>query len=80
MVTAGQNATEGIRRKSYSEVVVEGVRRRERVFVGDSIVKKTDRALSKLDDVVVCFPRAKIEAITERVEKSLVLAREDLFL
>ena len=48
--TAGQNVTEGIRRKCYSEVVTEGVRRRARVFVGDSIVRKTDRALSKGDD------------------------------
>ena len=32
--TAGQNVTEGIRRKCYSEVVTEGVRRRARVFVG----------------------------------------------
>ena len=32
--TAGQNATEGIRHKSYSEVVAEGVRRRAKVFVG----------------------------------------------
>ena len=30
-----------------------------RVFVGDSIVRKSDRALSKGDDVVVCFPGAK---------------------
>ena len=37
--------------------------------MGDSIVRKTDRVLSKGDDVVVCFPGAKIEAITERVEK-----------
>ena len=66
--TAGQNAAEGIRRKSYSEVVIEGVRRRARVFVGDSKVRKTDRAQSKVDDVVVCFPGAKIEVITDRVE------------
>ena len=39
--------------------------------MGDSIVRKIDRALSKGDDVVVCFPGAKIEAITERVEKNL---------
>ena len=45
--TAGHNATEGIRRMSYSEVMTEGVRRRARVFVGGSIVRKTDRALSK---------------------------------
>ena len=44
--TAGQNATEGIRRKSYSEVVIEGVRSRARVFVGDSKVRKTDSSLS----------------------------------
>ena len=67
--TAGQNATEGIQRKSYSEVVIEGVKRRVRVFVGDLIVRKTNRALSKLDDVVVCLLGTKIEAITERVGK-----------
>ena len=49
------------------------------MFVGDSIVRKTDRPLRKGDDVVGCFPGAKIEAITERVKKSLVHGREDLF-
>ena len=57
---------EGIHRRSYSEAVIEGMRKRARVFVGDSIVRKTDRVLNKGDDVVVCL--AKIEAITERVE------------
>ena len=66
----GQNATEGIRCKSYSELVIEEVRRRARVFVGDSIVRKTDRVLNRGDDMVVCFPGAKIEAIIERVEKA----------
>ena len=66
--TAGQNVMEGIHRKSYSEAVIEGVRKKVRVFVGDSIVRKTDRVLNKGDDVVVCLPGAKIEAITERVE------------
>ena len=65
---AGQNVMEGIHRKSYSEAVIEGVRKRTRVFVGDSIIRKTDRVLNKGDDVVVCLPGAKIEAITERVE------------
>ena len=64
----GQNVMEGIQLKSYSEAVIEGVRKRARVFVGDSIVRKTDRVLNKGDDVVVCLPGAKIEAITERVE------------
>ena len=59
---------EGIQRKSYSEAVIERVRQRARVFVGDSIVRKTDRVLHKGDDMVVCLPGAKIEVITERVE------------
>ena len=42
------------------------------VFVGDSIVRKGD-------DVVVCIPGAKIEAITERVEKLWLWTREILF-
>ena len=51
---AGQNVMEGIQRKSYSEAVMERVRKRARVIVGDSIFKKTDRVLNKGDDVVVC--------------------------
>ena len=65
---SGQNVMEGIERKSYSAAVIEGVRKRARVFVGDSIVRKIDRVLNKGDDVVVCLPGAKIEAITERVK------------
>ena len=65
---SGQNVMEGIERKSYSAAVIEGVRKRARVFVGDSIVRKTDRVLNKGDDVVVCLPGAKIKAITERVK------------
>ena len=65
---SGQNVMEGTERKSYSAAVAEGVRKRARVFVGDSIVRKTDRVLNKGDDVVICLPGAKIEAITERVE------------
>ena len=65
---AGQAVMEGIHRKSYSEAVIEGVRKRARVFVGDSIVRKTDRVLNMGEDVVICLPGAKIEAITERVE------------
>ena len=67
---SGQNVMEGIERKSYSAAVIEGVRKTARVFVGDSIVRKTDRVLNKGDDVVVCLHGAKIEAITERVKTS----------
>ena len=56
---AGQNVMEGIHRKSYSEGVIEGVRKRARVFVGDSMVRRTDRVLNKGDDVVVCLPGPK---------------------
>ena len=58
---------EGIHRKSYYEAVIEGVSKRAKVFVGDSIFMKTNRVLIKGDDVVVCLPGAKIE-VTERVE------------
>ncbi|KAI0227875.1 hypothetical protein LSAT2_021635 [Lamellibrachia satsuma] len=59
---------EGFERKSYSAAVIEGEKKRARVFVGDSIVRKTDRVLNKGDDVVVCLPGAKIEAITEWID------------
>ena len=69
---AGQNAAEGIRRKRYSQ---EGVRRRTRMFMGDSIVRKTDSVLNKGDDVVVCFTgiktskQAKQRNITSRTRQ-----------
>ena len=65
---AGQNVMEGIHRKSYYGAVIEGVGKRARMFMGDSIVRKTNRVLNKGDNVVVCLPGAKIEAITETVE------------
>ena len=40
--------------------------------MGDSIVRKTDRVLNKGDDVVVCSPGAKLQAITERVENIVI--------
>ena len=41
--TPGLNETEGIPRKCNSEVLKDGVKRRARVFVGGSIVRKTHR-------------------------------------
>ena len=49
--------------KAAGQNVMEGIHRKR-----DSIVRKTDRVLNKGDDVVVCLPGAKIEAIIERVE------------
>ena len=39
--------------------------------MGDSILRKTDRTLSKGEDVVVCLPGARIEHVTEWVENVL---------
>ena len=60
---------EGERRKSYSAAVIDGRKRNTTIYVGDSIIRKTDTRLSKGDDVVVCLPGARIEHVTERVEK-----------
>ena len=60
---------EGERRKSYSEAVIDGRKRNTTIYVGDSIIRKTDTRLSKGEDVVVCLPGARIEHVTERVEK-----------
>ena len=49
--------------------VIEGALRTERVFMGDSILRKTDKTLSKGEDVVVCLPGARIEHMTERENK-----------
>ena len=59
------------KRRSYSEAVSEGALRTERVFMGDSILRKTDRTLNKGEDVVVCLPGARIEHVTERVKNVL---------
>ena len=60
---------DGERRKKYSAAVIDGIKRKSRIFVGDSIVRKTDSRLSKGEDVVVCLPGARIEHVTERLEK-----------
>ena len=44
---SGQNVMEGIERKSYSAAVIEGVRKRARVFVGDSIVMEDRQSLKQ---------------------------------
>ena len=39
------------------------------MYVGDSIVRKTDTILSNGEDVVDCLPGARIEHVTEIVEQ-----------
>ena len=59
----------GERRKTYSAAVIDGFKRNSTIYVGDSIVRKTDTRLSRGEDVVVCLPGARIEHVTERVEQ-----------
>ena len=47
--------------------MIDGIKRNSRIYVGDSIVRKTYSRLSKGEDVVVCLPGARIEHVTERV-------------
>ncbi len=38
----GEMGQDGERRKKYSAAVIDGIKRKSRIFVGDSIVRKTD--------------------------------------
>ena len=67
--SGGVMGQDGERRNKYSAAVIDGFKRKSRIFVGDSIVRKIDSRLNKGEDVVVCLPGARIEHVTERVEK-----------
>ncbi len=43
----GEMGQDGERRKTYSAAVIDGIKRKSRIFVGYSIVRKTDSRLSK---------------------------------
>ena len=43
----GEIGQDGERRKKYSAEVIDGIKRKSRIFVGDSIVRNTDTRLSK---------------------------------
>ena len=60
---------EGERRKSYSAAVIDGIKRNISIYVGDSIIRETDSRLDKGKDVVVGLPGARIEHLTERIER-----------
>ena len=55
----------GERRKTYSVAVIDGFKRKSTIYVGYSIVRKTDTILSKGKDVVVGLPGERIEHVTE---------------
>ena len=71
----GEMGLDGERRKSYSAAVIDGCERTSTIYAGDSIVRKTDRRLGKGNDVVVCLPGARIEHVTERVEKIMGIGK-----
>ena len=54
--SGGEMGQDGERRKTYSAAVIDGCRRTSTIYVGDSIVRKTDTRLSQGKDVVVCLP------------------------
>ena len=64
----GEMGLDGEKRKTYSAAVIDGCKRTSTIYVGDSIVRKTDTRLSKGQDVVVCLPGARIEHVTESRE------------
>ena len=57
------------REVARSDTAIDGCERTSTIYVGDSIIRKTGRRLGKGKDVVVCLPGARIEHVTERVEK-----------
>ena len=65
----GEMGLDGERRNNYSAAVIDGCKRTSTIYMGDSIVRKTDTRLNKGKDVVVCLQGARIEHVTERVEK-----------
>ena len=56
----GEMGQDGERRKKYSAAVIDGIKRNSTIYVGDSIVRKTDSTLNKDEDIVVCLPGARI--------------------
>ena len=65
----GEMGQDGERRKKYSAAVIDGIKRNSTIYVGDSIVRKTDSTLNRDEDIVVCLPGARIEHVTERVQQ-----------
>ena len=49
----GEMGQDGERRKTYSAAVIDGFKRNSTIYVGNSIVRKTDTRLSKGKYVVV---------------------------
>ena len=59
----------GERRNTYSAAVIDGIKRNSMIYVGDAIVRKTDSTLNNDEDIVVCLPGARIDHVTERIQR-----------
>ena len=53
--------------------MIDGIKRNSTIYVGDSLVRKTDSRLNNDDDIVVCLPGERIEHVTERVQRIMGL-------
>ena len=51
-----EKGQDGLRRKSYSAAVIDGIKRNSTIYVGDSIIRKTDSTINKDENIVVCSP------------------------
>ena len=71
---------DGERREMYSAAVIDGIKRDSTIYVGDSIVRKTDSTLNKDEDMVVCLPGVRIEHVTERVQRIMGRGNGETFL
>ena len=67
----GEMGRDGDRRNTFSAVVIGGIKRNSTIYVGESIVRNTDYTLNKDENIVVCLPGARIEHITERVQRTM---------
>ena len=71
---------DGERSKTYSAALIDGIKRNSTIYVGDSIVRMTDSTLNKDEDIVVCLPGAKIENVTEIVQRIMGRGNEETIL
>ena len=66
---------DGERRKKYSAAVIDVIKSNWTIYVGNSVVRKTDSTLNNDEDIVVCLPGGRNEHVTERVQR--IMGREN---
>ena len=60
-------------KKTHSAALIDGIKGKALIDVGDSIVRKsspTDARLNKDEGVVVCLPGARIKQVTEGIDRA----------